>query len=396
MLTVILLWATSPWVGQLVTPVAGARFVDRTATNISEQPPEPKHSMAASAADLDGDGDLDVAIAAEYAPNRVLINDGAGRLTDESDARLPRTSGDHEDVAIADFDGDGDSDLVFVGEDDQVSGYHLNDGRANFSDVTERLPTRGTSNAVVAEDVDRDGDPDLVIGNNGQDLLFINDGAGMFADETSERLPASDDLTQDIAFGDVDGDGDRDLILGNEDGNKALTNDGSGGFSDESESLLPPAAGGEETRNVDLADVDGDGDLDLYYANVRVFVPDADPVDRLLINDGSGHFSDETGSRLPSEQESTMTAAFVDVDRDGDPDLVTGTFGDPNGIDASAPFHVLRNDGSGTFQPFDEALPGGVTGNGFDIEPADFDGDGLTDLFLTSRGGPDRLLFAIG
>ncbi len=351
--------------------------------------------MAASAADLDGVRDLDVAIAAEYAPNRMLINDGAGRLTDESDARLLRTSGDHDEIAIADFDGDGDLDRVFVGEDDQVYGYHLNDGRGHFSDVTERLPTRGTSNAVVAEDVDRDGDPDLVVGNKGQDFLFTNDGTGMFTDETQDRLPSSGDVTQDIAVGDIDGDGDRDLILGNEDGNKALINDGSGRFYDVTESRLAPPAGGEETRNVDLADVDADGDLDLYYANVRLFVPDADPQDRLLIDDGSGHFADESASRLPAERESTMTESFLDVDRDGDPDIVTGTFGNPDGIDASSPFHVLRNDGAGTYQPFDEVLPEGVTGTGFDIEPADFDGDGLTDLFLTSRGGMDRLLLAI-
>ena len=391
---VVLLSATPLWSGQVATPAATVAFVDRTATSLIGQPAEPKHSMAASASDLDGDGDLDLAIAAEYAPNRVLINDGNGHLTDESDARLPRTVGDHEDVAIADFDRDGDLDLVFVGEDDQVSGYHLNDGTGHFEDVTERLPARGTSNAVVAEDVDRDGDADLVIGNNGQDFLFINDGTGMFTDETADRLPASDDVTQDIGFGDIDRDGDRDLVLGNEDGNRMFMNDGTGRFFDETEARLPAVAVGEETRNVDLADVDGDGDLDVYYANVLLFVLDADPQDRLLINDGAGRFTDETASRLPVEMESTMTASFLDVDRDADLDLITGTFGDPDGVDASSPFHLFSNDGLGVFTPDDGAFPPGVTGNGFDIEPADFDGDGLTDLFLASRGGTDRLLIA--
>ncbi len=392
---VVALTVVMPESEEGATPATSPRFMDVTASQLVGQPAEPKFSMAASAADLDGDGDLDLAIASEYAPNRLLVNDGNGRLTDESDARLPRTVGDHEDVAIADFDRDGDLDLVFVGEDDQVSAYHLNDGSGSFEDVTERLPTRGTSNAVVAEDVDRDGDSDLVVGNNGQDFLFLNDGVGMFTDETADRLPASDDVTQDVAVGDIDGDGDRDLILGNEDGNKALLNDGAGRFIDDTAERLPAANAKEETRNVDLADVDRDGDLDLHYANVLLFVPDADPQDRLLMNDGSGHFSDETESRLPLEDESTMTAAFMDVDQDGDPDLITGTFGDLNGVDASSPFHVQRNDGSGVFESFDEALPEGVTGNGFDIEPADFDGDGLTDLFLASRGGTDRLLIAV-
>ena len=169
---VILAIVLLPWAGRTVaqpsTPDPTALFVDRTAMNLIGQPPEPKHSMGASAADLDDDGDVDIVIACEYAPNWLLINDGTGVLPDESDARLPRTTGDHEDVAIADHDRDGDADLVFVGKDDQVSGYHLNDGNGYFSDVTDRLPRRGTSNAVVALDVDWDGDADLVIGNNGQ------------------------------------------------------------------------------------------------------------------------------------------------------------------------------------------------------------------------------------
>lgn len=376
-------------------PERPARFTDVSTTHLIEQPSEPKFSMGATAADLDGDGDLDLAIASEYAPNRILINDGTGRLTDESDQRLARTAGDHEDVAIADFDRDGDLDLVFVGEDDQVNGYHLNDGHAVFADVTNRLPRRGTSNAVVAVDVDRDGDPDLVIGNNGQEFLFVNRGDGTFDDETDQRLPAFDDVTQDIEQGDIDRDGDIDLVLGNEDGNRVLVNDGSGVFDDETATRFPEPEGGEETRDADLVDVDGDGDLDLYLANVLLFAEDPNPQDRLLINDGTGRFTDETATRLPMEQERTMSAAFVDFDGDGDGDLVTGTMGDVSGHTADAPYRAFTNDGGGVFVESAPALPIGVTGNGFDIEPADFDGDGALDLFLASRGGTDRLLLAI-
>jgi hypothetical protein len=141
-------------------------------------PPKPadaSNSMAASAADLDGDGDLDLAIAVEYGRNRLLLNDGSGRF---SEGRLDGTSGDHEDAAIADYDGDGDLDLVFVGEDDQVTGYHLNDGRANFTEVSERLPGRATSNTVVAADLDGDGAMDLVVANAGPDFVWMNDGTG--------------------------------------------------------------------------------------------------------------------------------------------------------------------------------------------------------------------------
>lgn len=348
-----------------------------------------KFSMAASAADLDGDGDVDLAIASEYAANRVLFNEGGG-FTDESAARLARTAGDHEDVAIADYDGDGDLDLVFVGEDDQVYGYHLNDGCGVFADVTERLPARGTSNAVVAADFDGDGDADLYVGNNGRDFLFLGDGAGGFTDVTAERLAASDDITQDVEAGDVDNDGDIDLVLGNEDGNALLVNDGSRRFARVELRRDTP----EETRDADLADVDGDGDLDLYFANTALFTDGADPQDRLLLNDGAGRFSDVTATHLPAEAEPTMTAAFVDYDGDGDLDLVTGAIGNLSGETGAAPYRAFANDGSGRFSADDGALPAGTTGNGFDIEVGDYDGNGAADLFLASRGGPDRLLLS--
>ncbi|HHY50163.1 MAG TPA: hypothetical protein GYA10_10495, partial [Alphaproteobacteria bacterium] len=305
-------------------------FTDATA--LLDQPAGRKFSMGAAAADLDGDGRLDLAIASEYAPNRVLFGSAEGRLRDLSDARLARRVGDHEDVAIADFDGDGDLDLVFVGEDDGVYGYHLNDGCGVFTDVTWRLPRRGVSNAVADGDFDGDGDVDLMLGNNGQDFLFFNDGEGHFVDATLGRLPPSADITQDVAAGDVDGDGDLDLLLGNEDGNALLSNDGSGRFARSELGRRAP----EETRDADLADVDGDGDPDLYFANTALFTAGADPQDRLLLNEGTGGFTDVTATHLVADRDPTMTAAFLDYDGDGDLDLVTGSLGDLDGGTALA------------------------------------------------------------
>ncbi|HEV2527996.1 MAG TPA: VCBS repeat-containing protein [Thermomicrobiales bacterium] len=374
------------------TPTVEPRFTDATSSLLVGQPDEPKFSMAAMAADLDDDGDLDLVIASEYAPNRILINDGSGGLTDESDTRLPRIVGDHEDIAIADFDRDGDLDLVFVGEDDQVNGYHRNDGSGVFDDSTDMLPARATSNAVVAVDIDDDGDHDLIIGNNGQDFVFVNDGQGGFSDETAERYPASDDVTQDIGTGDFDRDGDIDLVLGNEDGNRLLFNDGTGRFADETDGRLP--ANAEETRQAVVADVDEDGDLDLYFANVALFAEGVDAQDRLLLNDGTGSFTDVTASHLPTDDENTFSGAFIDVDRDGDQDLVTGSTTDLSGESATNPIRVLENDGTGRFAPVDGVVAADVTANTFDVEVADFDRDGQPDLFVASRGQTDRLLLA--
>jgi len=355
-------------------------------------PPKPAdsaNSMAASAADLDRDGDLDLAIAVEYGRNRVLINDGAGRFTE---ARLDGPSGDHEDVATADYDGDGDQDLVFVGEDDQVTGFHRNDGRANFTDVTDRLPGRATSNTVIAAQLNGDGRVDLVVANAGPDFIWIGDGNGGFTDESAARLPGHDDISQDIAVGDVNGDSFADLVFGNEDGNRLYLNDGTGRFTD---APLPLRATPEETRDVDLADVDGDGDLDIYFANVRIFNPDRDQQDRLLLNDGEGRFTDVTAEMLPPDDELTTAVAFIDFTGDGKVDLIRGRMGDLGGRDSRFALLAFVGDGRGTFTPADDVLPPSATANAFDIEIGDFNGDHRADLFIASRGGPDRLLLGV-
>lgn len=363
-------------------------FIDVSAAALPAKRGSP-NAMGATADDLDGDGDADLAIAIEYGTNRVLLNDGTGRF---SEAPLNGPSGDHEDVAVADYDDDGDPDLVFVGEDDQVVGYHRNDGRAGFIDISDRLPDRATSNTVVAVDVDGDGDADLVTANAGPDVVWSNDGAGRFTDESAARLPQHHDVSQDIAVGDVDGDADLDLVFGNEEQNRLYLNDGTGRFTD---APLPLRRTPEETRDVDLADVDGDGDIDLYFANVRIFNPDRDQQDRLLLNDGHGRFTDVTMTHLEPDDELTTVVAFIDYDRDGDLDLIRGRMGDLTAKRSHFPLLAFANDGAGHFTASPGVMPPVTGANGFDVEVADFNGDGRADLFVASRGGADRLLLGL-
>jgi len=355
------------------------------------------YSMDAGVADIDADGDLDIVVANEFRPNILLLNDGAGRFSDGSD-RLPRTEHDSEDVGIADFDGDGDLDIAVVTEDDQVNELYLNDGTAHFLDESDRIPVTGTTNGLVVADLNGDGWPDLILANNGQDAILINDGTGRFRDETDARLPASPDVTQDVELGDVDGDGDLDLVVGNEGPNALYVNDGTGRFTDESRARIPLRDTPEETREADFGDVDGDGDLDLLFANVSAFVEGADPRNRLLINDGKGFFSDETGERLPADSESSFDGDFRDLDGDGDLDIVTGNSDTDlsQGRIAPALFRAYLNDGTGRFTEATEAVFGpDVTGTGLDLEFGDFNGDGLDDVYLASRGTADRLLLRV-
>ena len=350
-------------------------------------------SMDAKPADLDGDGDIDLVIANEHSYNIILINDGKGHFTDESQKRLPLKRRDSEDIALGDFDGDGDIDLIFVSEDDQVNEYYENDGKGFFADRSYKIPLGGCSNAIISRDLNGDKLPDLIIGNapskqgqGGKNFCLINDGKGGWLDESSLRLPSTIRATQDLELADIDQDGDDDLIIANEDGNQLLINDGKGFFEDQTSKRLSASGSDWETREADFADIDGDGDLDLFFANVN-FRQTKDAQNRILINNGKGFFKDVTVDQLPSEKMHTVDADFYDLDGDNDLDILTGnSFGHS--------YMAYLNDGKGNFT--NEAavvIPPSIRGDGIDMETADFDGDGILDLYFCNFMGHDFLLF---
>ncbi len=340
--------------------------------------------MDVEVADLNGDGYPDLVLAKEWQRNRILFNDGAGNFTDATIGRFTDVGHDSEDIAIADFDGNGWPDVVFASEDDSTHEFYLNTGSGNFTDASSRLP-KFVSNAVVAIDINGDTYIDLIFGNNGQNRILINDGTGNFTDETAARIPLIDDITQDILLVDVDNDGDWDLAVGNEDGNRLLINDGTGVFTDETAARLATAVN-METRKVSKADVNGDGYDDLFFSNMAS-VAGRDIQDRLYLNDGTGHFTDVTDTRLPRDGKHTFDAVFADLNGDSKPDLVTGFF--MNAMPA-----VLLNDGTGTFMDHtNDYLPVEATGNNIAVYVADLNNDGRDDIYMGRFQQGDRMFF---
>ena len=345
------------------------------------------NSMDANAIDIDKDGDIDLIIAIEFRKNVILINNGNGVLKDESKTRFPDTAHDSEDMAIADFDKDGDLDIVFVSEDDQTNEFYRNDGNGIFSNDNNIIPVSGISNVVETTDFNNDGYADLIIGNRGQNFLLINNRKGGFINETLVRLPKDNATTQDIELKDIDGDEDLDIVEANETSNRLLINDGNGIFTDESEKRLPTV--NDQTREVEVADIDNDGDLDIFYANVD-FGGIGNPQNRLLLNNGNGFFSEITTSALPKSNFRTVGGQFFDINNDGFTDIITGNRW--NKLDNMVLINNKKNsfiDQTSSFFPKFNVYT-------FDFQLADFNGDGLTDIYLCNFRGDDILLFRNG
>lgn len=370
-------------------------FRNVTQTHLPEISKTPVNSMDSKAGDIDKDGDMDIIVAVEFQKNIILINDGKGYFSDGSHL-LPDLKNevtpkpypyypyhDTEDIALEDFDNDGDLDIIFVSEDDKFNEFYLKTKNSQYTDVSHTFPAKGISNGVLAKDFDHDGWIDVIIGNNGQNT-YLRNNHGSFVDETSKRLPEAEDITQDLQAMDFDDDGDLDIIVANEKSNTLLINDGSGIFKDLTHKYLKSEFLQEETREATFADIDSDGDKDLFFANVFMFQK-VTPRQRLLVNQNNTTFLDETEKRLGFTSElSIIDAVFYDLDQDLDQDLLIVTYQGPK---------ILLNDGAGFFKDITETALGNIKTSGIDIEIADYNGDRLPDIFISSFRGSDILLF---
>ena len=338
-------------------------------------------------ADLDGDLDLDLFTAEVSQQNRLLFNDGAGFFTNATPERLETPWFPAPAMALGDLDGDGDLDLVTAsgdyGEAIANDAMLLNDGRGNFlpAPAANFPAVLDDSRAVVLGDVDGDGDTDVVFGNSGaQSRLLLNGGAANFSDATATHLPAATPRTTSLALVDVDGDGDRDLVLGNLGARSSLyRNDGTGHFTDVTASHMPNLA--LETRAIGFGDLDGDGDQDLVLGNGLA----NQEQESIYINDGTGHFTDETASRVNEPYILTTASLQIgDLDGDGDLDILVGN----SGIGLGRFNRMLENDGTGHFTGRDLVYD---YYNTFAIAFADVDLDGDLDVFCGDHDHYDKL-----
>jgi hypothetical protein len=117
--------------------------------------------------DLDADGDPDL-VAITAGQDRLLVNDGRGYFFDNSPTSMPVDKADGRGARLADLDWDGDFDMV-IANHNQQNRLYLNDGAGGFDDYTPILPIHYDGTNWV-ELFDADQDQDL-------DVLFLNGAA---------------------------------------------------------------------------------------------------------------------------------------------------------------------------------------------------------------------------
>ncbi len=246
---------------------------------------------------------------------------------------------------------------------------------------------------VAVLDFDGDGFEDLFVADGVRSILYKNDGRGYFTDATVAAGLATPDgkgiAATGVAAGDVDGDGFPDLFVTNAFSPARLfRNRGNATFEEITASSGISVI--ENARSAAFADVDGDGDLDLfvcvagdYYSQMPDPPYDANDgrPNRLYLNDGHGHFTDATAAwSLDKTTRWSLSSLFADYDGDGRPDLlVTNDFGFKN---------LYRNDGGRRFEDVTKQTRTGVRAYGMSGAWADFDGDGLLDLYTTGCDTP--------
>lgn len=225
-------------------------------------------------ADFDQDGDLDLYVS-QKGQNRFFRNNGDGTFTEQAAAMgLTGSPNGADNMDFADYDSDGDLDIVTVNDKTGLQLFN-NNRHARFTDVTgsTRLKTTKYAGATVAfGDYNNDGLPDIFVAGNGSCTLLKNvSGTHFVPDAASAQLSSylSNVQVNDAVFFDFDNDGHLDLLVAGTSNNPSVHgvqlfhNDTAKGFSNMTSQLPASVA---QAYHIGLADFNTDGDDDIFLS----------------------------------------------------------------------------------------------------------------------------------
>jgi hypothetical protein len=338
----------------------------------------PVSTSHVAVADLNKDGKLDLIATTTTTSGdslvAVMLGDGAGGF----DAPSNFTVNTRDALAVADFNNDGNPDVLVGNSSTGTSQLLLGTGAGGFgSPSTVILPN---TSFIRTADFNNDGKVDLAVGY-GFVYILLGDGAGHFG---APQITSAPNVV-DARVADFNGDGKLDLVTAGQTSSQTnavsiMLGDGAGGFgSPQNFSITFTAVA------VGVGDFDGDGKVDAVAAGDR-FVS-------VLLGTGAGGLNAGTNYNVNG---SPVGLAIGDTNGDGKLDAATiNTSGSSlpplNGDTPTNTASILLGDGAGHLR-FASVI--NVVGSPFSVASGDLNGDGKADLAVANLN--DSILIMLG
>jgi FG-GAP-like repeat len=293
-------------------------------------------------------------------------------------------------VEVADLNNDKLPDLIVTSEQDSSVTILLGKGKGKFREAKGSPFFAGyMPNDIAIGDFNNDGNLDLAFANSDRKYLTVLFGNGQGGFVAAPKSPFPVEViphTHGIATGDFNSDGRLDLVTDSWGNNQIeiLFGDSINGFKTPGTFFK---VGKMPYQRLRVADVNMDGTVDIITTNLE-----GNNV-TILLGNGKGNFNEATGSPFPCG-DAPFGVAIGDVNADGKPDLAiinspASTGGASTGTNGLT---VLLGDGTGNFTMM-KGSPYEAGKNPNRVAIGDVNGDGVNDIVTSDNNSNNIYLF---